>query len=138
MKKIKRDGSLAAMALDLGLDEGFFYSLKCSSPEKNRYMSSLGENMYDGYCKYINEMSEVKRKSVSNHYWLSNRSKVSEFSRFLKEEGIYGNDMSFTSTVNGILYNSIIGFSGHPTFVKYKKILSLFEKFKEVNKGESW
>ena len=138
MGKVVRDGSVRSMAFALGLSEHYFYVMKCSCPDKYKYVTGLANNMYDAYSLYQDEMAEVKKESTLNYYWLNDRAKMSMFSRFLKEEGLYTNGMSFASTVSGILFNSIVGFSTHPTFLKQKKILPLFDKFMKINKDEKW
>ena len=125
-------------AVKLGFHHNHFSVLKKASPVRFKYIVGCGENLFDAYNSYLDEMSEVKYEAGQNHYWLEDRAKISEFGRFLKDEGVYGSDRSYSSSAPEMLFNSVVGFGQHKGYMTYKKIVPLFEKFKEVNKDEPW
>ncbi len=138
MERKSSEFSLGSMGEALGFKDTFFYSMKNLCRPKYDYICSLGDNEYDGYNLYLDEMIAAKYKSVQNYYWLEDRGKIGRFSSFLKEEGLYAGERSYMATVVGILFSSGVGFAKHTTFIKHRNILVLFEKFKEVNKDEPW
>ncbi len=117
----------------LNVSYNYFHVMKTQNIERFRYVTSLNDDLEDAYIKYEEETEEVKAAMVDNYFWLEERRLVFDFSIVIWNAGVYAHRASFANCVKSILFKAKPGFGSHRTFLIYRKILALFEKYKQVN-----
>lgn len=123
--------NLREVAEHFGLHSNTFHSIKNSNPEKFNYMFGFCENKIKSYQTYLDKQVAVKQQLTHIYYELQDKKKITDFSRFLKTKGLFGSDLSFLNAVSGIVFVEDQTFQKHESFIKYEKIINLYDEYKK-------
>jgi len=123
--------SASQHATTLGLHQNFFASIKTSCPARYQYIISLSPNLTEAYRKYMNEQEDYKAQLTEIYYELSDKKKVSAFSKHLMKKGLYKNFNGFATAINYTLFRAKDGLGNHRFFIKAPKIIAEYHKVKD-------
>lgn len=117
-----------AVCRELGIYENALSQMKKTNPEKFHYIQNLDDDLVIAYRKYEAQKIELLQQIAHMYYSLSDKRRLTKFSRFLFYRGLFTNSLSFVASVTGVLFKAIEKMD-HLTFVRYSKIIDLYKEF---------
>ena len=122
--------NLADISLYFEYSKNYFYVVKLKSPEKFKYIRLIDtDNFFNAYVKYLEEMENIKFKLQDIYYYLEDHKLIKQFSIYAKENGLFKNDNNLSTKFKEVIFSNTQGFHFHSTYIKYSKLINLFNKF---------
>ncbi len=110
----------------------YFYVVKSTTPDKFNYIRNLDKNNFKkAFELYRKKMDTLKAEVIDIYFYLQDKSLISTFGLYAKEHNLFSHKNSLSNCFSKVLFTNRIGFKIHKTYIKYKKIPSLFEQFKK-------
>lgn len=129
MTKRKRDGKYTHYSKLLGKHNDF---LSCYKAHNKKLGFKTPEEWYNHIIERKHEQEIIIDKLQQIYYSLIDNRSLSKFSTYLFNLGIYGHKNCFFSTVqSAFMYKE--GFIGLSAINKYKRIISIFETWRNTN-----
>ncbi len=122
--------NLAETALYFNYGSNHFYVMKSLTPEKFKYICTLDdEDFMKAFIAYRAEMEDVKFKLQDIYYILADDRQINQFSLFVAKYNIFKHPNHINAQISSIIFSSKVGFHSHNSYLKYKKLIPLFDEF---------
>ena len=124
--------NIAATALHYGYDKNHFYIVRNNSTEKFNHICSLHKDDFmKAYTIYLNNMEDIKFQLQDIYYFLQDRKLLNKFSNYASKHNIFKHKNHLNTYYNVMFFSSTVGFNTYPAYIKYSKLIPLFDEFKK-------
>ena len=123
--------SWAEIARCLGIKPGRIWTWRCVYPEVIEYIYSFDENSFENaYRKYVEASKDIRYQIREIYEELEYDRKISAFSKYLYESGIYSNSNTFATTAVSTFYSVSENIMRTSSYDRFIKIIEAYEQFK--------
>ena len=121
------------MAKEVDMGEQYFEQLKCLNIKHYNYLLHLGKgSLVSGFRIYKNSVITIRDELSDMYFYLEEKRHISNFSKYLHNEGMYKNQATFSSLLPKAAFNLSSNLS-YKSYNKYLKILNMFKIYKEAS-----
>ena len=124
------NNNLCQVAKYFGHNKNYYYVLRLKSPERFNYIKNIHPNNFFKSCiSYQEEMEILKNNLQDICYHLEDEGLMHKFSIYVYNKKFFKNTNSISSSFSRIVFSSKPGFHFHKTYLKYQKIIPLYNNF---------
>jgi len=122
----------SAVSKRLGLHPNTISVMRHSQKEKYKYIQEMDPDFELGYPMYKEEQSDVLASLQNMYFELEDRRKLSAFSKYLSDLGLYKNPNVWqTIAYKNMFLVSLQDTLSHSGFILKKKVLKAYQTFKK-------